>query len=40
MSCAGQHQAASCTGASVALEVDGPSHFLQNGQEDGRTRMR
>jgi hypothetical protein len=24
----------------LALEVDGPSHFLQNGQQDGQTRMR
>ena len=27
-------------GAPVALEVDGPSHFLQDGQQDGSTRLR
>ena len=27
-------------GAPVALEVDGPTHFLQDGRQDGRTQLR
>ena len=27
-------------GARVALEVDGPTHFLQDGRQDGSTRLR
>ena len=26
--------------APVALEVDGPTHFLQDGRQDGSTRLR
>jgi very-short-patch-repair endonuclease len=28
------------SGARVAVEVDGPSHFLQNGRQDGSTLLR
>jgi len=28
------------SGAPVALEVDGPTHFLQDGRQDGRTQLR
>ena len=27
-------------GTPIALEVDGPSHFLQDGRQDGRTQLR
>ena len=27
-------------GAPVAVEVDGPTHFLQDGRQDGRTALR
>ena len=27
-------------GAPIALEVDGPSHFLQDGRQDGSTLLR
>ena len=27
-------------GAPIALEVDGPTHFLQDGRQDGSTQLR